>query len=86
MVNRCDSFAQFRIKKKVCFIMMRRFYFDTSVFGRVFDSEFEKESIILFQKVTIGQIECVYSNLTENELINAPRRVRNFFMALGRRS
>ena len=27
----------------------------------------------------MGQIKCVYSNLTESELTNSPERVRNFF-------
>ena len=63
--------------------MQQRFYFDTSVFGGLFDTEFEKETTILFEKVALGQIKCVYSNLTENELANAPERVRKFFENLG---
>ena len=59
--------------------MIQRFYFDTSVFGGVFDSEFEEETLILFEKVKLGQIKCVYSNLTEVELSTAPERVRTFF-------
>ncbi len=59
--------------------MRQRFYFDTSVFGGLFDSEFEKETTILFEKGELGQIICVYSNLTESELSHAPERVRDFF-------
>ena len=59
--------------------MEQRFYFDTSVFGGLFDIEFEEETALLFEKVTLGQIKCVYSNLTESELTNAPKRVRNLF-------
>lgn len=59
--------------------MQQRFYFDTSVFGGVFDTEFEEETLLLFEKVKLGQIICVYSNLTESELSTAPERVRNFF-------
>ena len=59
--------------------MEQRFYFDTSVFGGLFDAEFEAETALLFEKVTLGQIKCVYSNLTESELTNAPERVRNYF-------
>lgn len=62
--------------------MEQRFYFDTSVFGGLFDIEFEEETTLLFEKVTLGQIKCVYSNLTESELTNAPERVRNFFQNL----
>lgn len=43
----------------------QRFYFDTSVFGGVFDAEFEEDTLILFERVKLGQIICVYSNLTE---------------------
>jgi len=56
--------------------MKQRFYFDTSVFGGIYDVEFEKETILLFEKVKLGEIICVYSDLTENELINAPKNVR----------
>lgn len=59
--------------------MIQRFYFDTSVFGGVFDREFEEESIILIEKVKLGKIICVYSNLTEAEIARAPERVRELF-------
>ena len=62
--------------------MKQRFYFDTSVFGGVFDVEFDEASAQLFEKVKLGQITCVYSDLTEGELFNAPQRVRNFFKNL----
>lgn len=60
--------------------MTQRFYFDTSVFGGMFDTEFEEESTLLFEKVKLGQIKCVYSDLTESELANAPLRVQEFFI------
>lgn len=62
--------------------MKQRFYFDTSVFGGVYDAEFEEDTLILFEKVKLGQIICVYSNLTETELSSAPERVRNYFESL----
>ena len=37
--------------------MTQRFYFDTSVFGGMFDDEFEEESTLLFEKVKLGLIE-----------------------------
>lgn len=52
---------------------------DTSVFGGLFDMEFEKETLLLFEKVKSGQVICVYSDLTESELSTAPERVRIFF-------
>lgn len=62
--------------------MTQRFYFDTSVFGGMYDTEFEKETTLLFEKVSLGQITCVYSNLTESELANAPQQVKDFFQNL----
>ena len=62
--------------------MKQRFYFDTSVFGGLFDIEFEKETTLLFEKVKLGQVICVYSDLTESELSNAPKKVRDFFESL----
>jgi predicted nucleic acid-binding protein len=59
--------------------MTQRFYFDTSVFGGIFDAEFEEETTLLFEKVKLGQIKCVYSNLTESELAKAPKQVQEFF-------
>jgi predicted nucleic acid-binding protein len=59
--------------------MKQRFYFDTSVFGGIYDVEFEKETALLFEKVKSGEIVCVYSDLSEDELINAPENVRTFF-------
>jgi hypothetical protein len=62
--------------------MTQRFYFDTSVFGGMYDTEFKLETTLLFEKVTLGQIKCVYSNLTESELSKAPEQVRNSFQNL----
>ena len=64
--------------------MAQRYYFDTSVFGGAFDEEFEEETLLLFEKVKLGQIICVYSDLTESELTNAPKRVKDFFQQLDR--
>lgn len=59
--------------------MTQRYYFDTSVFGGVFDSEFEEDTLHLFEKVRLGSVICVYSDLTVRELSSAPRRVQDFF-------
>ena len=66
--------------------MKPRLYFDTSVFGGVYDEEFEEISTLLFEKVKLGQIICVYSDLSETELKNAPQRVRDFFCRLTKRA
>ncbi len=62
--------------------MKPRLYFDTSVFGGVYDEEFEEISLLLFEKVKLGQIICVYSDLSVTELKNAPEKVRKHFLSL----
>jgi predicted nucleic acid-binding protein len=62
--------------------MKPRLYFDTSVFGGVYDEEFEEITILLFEKVKLGQIICVYSDLSVAELKNAPEKVRSYFEKL----
>jgi len=62
--------------------MKQRFYFDTSVFGSVFDKEFDEATLQLFERVKLGQITCVFSDLTESELLDAPEKVRNYFKNL----
>jgi len=62
--------------------MNQRFYFDTSVFGGVFDREFEEATLLLFERVKLGRIICIYSDLTETELISAPENIRNYFKEL----
>ena len=62
--------------------MNPRLYFDTSVFGGIYDEEFEEISLMLFEKVKLGKIICVYSDLSVTELKNAPENVRNYFLAL----
>lgn len=59
-----------------------RLYFDTSVFGGVYDIEFQEETERLFDMVKAGKITCVYSDLTEFELENAPERVKEHFINL----
>ena len=66
--------------------MKQRFYFDTSVFGGVYDIEFEEETLQLFERVKLGRIICVYSDLTETELIKAPENVKKYFKELPRQN
>ncbi len=62
--------------------MTQRFYFDTSVFGGVFDKEFEEATLQLFERVKTSNLICVYSDLTESELVDAPENVREYFKTL----
>ncbi len=59
-----------------------RIYIDTSVFGGYYDSEFERETKMLFNKIISGKFNVVISDLTQNELLNAPKKVRNLFKDL----
>lgn len=59
-----------------------RLYFDTSVFGGIYDVEFQQETEKLFDMVKSGRIVCVFSDLTEFELENAPERVKEHFIGL----
>ena len=62
--------------------MKQRFYLDTSVFGGVFDKEFDQFTLQLFERIKLGKITCVYSELVETELVKAPKKVRDFFRSL----
>lgn len=59
--------------------MKPRLYFDTSVFGGILDEEFQNETKSLFEMVRKGEIICVFSDLTELELENAPIEVIEHF-------
>ena len=59
-----------------------RLYFDTSVFGGIFDVEFQQDTKMLFEMVRSGEVICVYSDLCEYELENAPKIVKDHFLNL----
>jgi predicted nucleic acid-binding protein len=61
---------------------MQRFYFDTSVFGGAFDKEFEEATLQLFESVKLGKVICMFSDLTETELLSAPENVKKHFKNL----
>ena len=61
---------------------MQKFYFDTSVFGGVFDKEFDEATLQLFERVRLGQVVCMFSDLTETELFAAPENVKEHFRSL----
>ena len=53
-----------------------KIYLDTSVFGGYYDAEFEEDTLLLFEKIKLGQFKIVYSNTTEDELLEAPEKVQ----------
>ena len=62
--------------------MITRFYLDTSVFGGYYDTEFEEITKKLFGQIVKDGVKIIYSELTKNELINAPDRVKDFIKSL----
>lgn len=54
-------------------------YIDTSVFGGYFDEDFSEWSVKLIEQFMIGEKIAVISNITEDELKNAPEKVRTLF-------
>jgi len=59
--------------------MKLRIYIDTSVWGGLFDKEFEMETILFFEMIKAEQIVCLYSDIIENELMKAPKMILSFF-------
>ncbi len=56
-----------------------RTYVDTSVFGGVFDEEFEYPSKTFFAQIKTGQFKLVTSAVVQEEIISAPQEVKDFF-------
>jgi len=56
-----------------------RVYADTSVFGGVFDEEFEQASKVFFKEVENGKFILVTSQLVREEISAAPDKVRKHF-------
>lgn len=54
-----------------------RFYLDTSVFGGFYDEEFEADTQRLFAEIANGRFSIVVSDVTTQELLEAPDVVRN---------
>ncbi len=60
----------------------QRLYIDTSVFGGFYDEEFAEFTIPLFDRLNTGEFKLLFSNVTQDELENAPERVRNLVINL----
>lgn len=56
-----------------------RIYADTSVFGGAFDQEFAAPTRTFFEQVRLGRFRVVTSGLVEDELVQAPEKVRMLF-------
>lgn len=59
-----------------------RVYADTSIFGGVFDSEFEELSRTFFEQVRSDAVDLVVSSVVIDELRDAPNHVRDSWRKL----
>lgn len=57
-------------------------YIDTSVIGGYFDVEFEEETKMLFDGIFNNEFHVIYSSVTEDELINAPKKVKELLNSI----
>jgi predicted nucleic acid-binding protein len=57
-------------------------YVDTSVIGGNFDIEFAEATQSLFDNLENSQYNIMFSSVTEDELINAPKQVREFLNSI----
>ena len=62
--------------------MVQRIYIDTSVFGGHFDEEFKEHTIPLFDRIKAGEFIILYSTVTQDELENAPEKVKELVISL----
>lgn len=56
-----------------------RVYADTTIFGGVFDPEYEKPSQAFFQEVQTGKFRLVTSAVVQNEIETGPPQLREFY-------
>ena len=64
--------------------MEQRYYIDTSVFGGYFDEEFAEYTIPLFQRYKNNEFILLFSTVTQDELANAPEKVKELVRNLKR--
>jgi hypothetical protein len=62
--------------------MKQRIYIDTSVIGGCFDAEFEEWSNWLFNDFKAGRMIAVVSDITLDELTDAPQRVQDVITSI----
>ena len=62
--------------------MKQRIYIDTSVFGGYFDEEFAQHTIPLFERLKSGEFILLFSTVTQDELENAPEKVKQLVKSL----
>ena len=63
-------------------MQQQRLYIDTSVFGGFYDEEFAEFTVSFFDRLFAGEFKTLFSAVTQDELENAPERVRNLVKQL----
>lgn len=53
-----------------------RIYADTSVYGALFDQDFDKATTLFFDQVRCGRFDLVLSRIVLDEMLGAPQQVR----------
>jgi predicted nucleic acid-binding protein len=66
--------------------MKQKLYLDTSVIGGVLDDEFTQWSVALFERIKKGDFKVLLSNITQEELVDAPAKVREVIEQLDKTS
>lgn len=64
--------------------MKQRIYVDTSVFGGNFDIEFSEHTIPLFNRIKNKEFLLLFSDVTQDELENAPDKVKELVRSLNK--
>ena len=59
-----------------------KIYIDTSVVGGYYDKEFKLETRLFFKEVKQGRFQIIYSSVTDDELLEAPKKVRELINEL----
>jgi predicted nucleic acid-binding protein len=62
--------------------IVERIYLDTSVFGGYFETEFELWTKVLFDRISTNEVKALISRLTDIELVQAPKQVRDLAQSL----
>lgn len=62
--------------------MRKRIYIDTSVIGGYFDSEFETDTKLFFNRIYAKEFDVHLSEISTAELLPAPQKVRDLVLTI----
>lgn len=64
----------------------QRMYLDTSIFGGLYDEEFQEYTEPLFERIKQSEFLIIFSNITEQELEYAPDKIKETIKLLPQNS